>query len=129
MAKKKQELILQIGGAGGSISVWSVSGTDGTISFAVGTDESTLKELMDEKDAEGLNFKSKIRLFHSFADALIDLEKYPWYKLSPMFVHQDFIDPILTAIMPLADERDIDRWKYKMESMGKKDLSTKKKKR
>ena len=115
MAKKKQELILQIGGAGGSISVWSVSGTDGTISFAVGTDESTLKELMDEKDAEGLNFKSKIRLFHSFADALIDLEKYPWYKLSPMFVHQDFIDPVLAAVMTLGGQKELDRWKQRIK--------------
>ncbi|MGB5216869.1 MAG: hypothetical protein WBN66_01095 [Smithella sp.] len=121
MAKKKQELILKIGGAGGSISVWSVSGKDGTISFAVGTDESTLKEFLKGDDANGINFKSKIRVFHSFTEALVSLEKYPWYKLQPMFVHQDFIDPVLKALMVLADEKEVDRWKQDMKYVNELD--------
>ena len=81
MKKNKQELILKVGAAGGSISVWSVSAKDGTRSFVVKTDESTLKELMTKEDAAGITFKSKTRPLRSFADALTVLGRYPWHLL------------------------------------------------
>lgn len=90
MGKKRQELILKVGAAGGSISIWSVNTKDDIRSFVVNTDESTLKDFMDEEDANGLSFKSKTELLNSFADALIVLGQYPGHLLYPMFVHQDF---------------------------------------
>jgi len=114
MKKNKQELILKVGAAGGSISVWSVSAKDGTRSFVVKTDESTLKELMDKEDANGLSFKSKTGPLHSFADALAVLGRYPWHRLTPVFVHQDFIDPILTAVMNLGGEKEVTRWRRRL---------------
>lgn len=115
MKKGEPELILKVGGAGGSISVWSVSAEDGTRSFVVKTDESTLKEFMDEKEANGLSFKSETVPLLSFADALVALGHYPWYHLSPRFVHQDFKEPVLTAVMNLGGEEDVDRWRERIE--------------
>ena len=115
MKKNKQELILKVGAAGGSLSVWSVSAKDGTRSFVVKTDESTLKDFMDEEDANGLSFKSETGPLHSFADALIALGHYPWHRLYPMSVHQDFIDPVLTAVMDLGGEKEVNRWQRKLK--------------
>ena len=39
--KDKQELILKVGSAGGSLSVWAVNAKDGARSFLVKRDEST----------------------------------------------------------------------------------------
>lgn len=114
MNKKKQELILKVGGMGGSISVCSVNAKDGTQSFVVKTDESTLKEFMDEEEANGLSFNSETEPLHSFADALIALGKYPWHQLTPMFVHQDFREPVLTAVMNLGGEKLANRWQRKL---------------
>ena len=115
MKKNKQELILKVGAAGGSISVWSVNAKDGTRSFVVKTDESTLKAFMDEEDANGLSFKSETGSLHSFADALIVLGRDPWHLFSPLFVHQDYIDPVLTAVMNLGGEKEVNRWQRKIE--------------
>ena len=116
MKKNRQELILKVGAAGGSISVWSVSAKDGTRSFMVKTDESTLKELMTKEDAAGITFKSKTGPLISFADALAVLGRYPWHSLYPMFVHQDFIDPVLTAVMNLGGEKEVNRWRRRLNN-------------
>jgi hypothetical protein len=81
----------------------------------VKTDESTLKEFMDEEDANGLSFKSETPPLNSFADALVVLRQYPWQLLYPMFVHQDFIDPVLTAVMNLGGEKLANRWQRKLK--------------
>jgi hypothetical protein len=124
MKKNKQELILKVGAAGGSISVWSVNAKDGTQFFVVTTDESTLKEFMNEEDANGLSFKSKTEPLHSFADALTALGKYPWHLLYPMFVHQDFKDVIFTAVMDLGGEKELSRWQRKLEFVKRRGTST-----
>jgi hypothetical protein len=111
----EQELVLKIGAAGGSLSVWSVNAKDGTRSFLVKQDETTLKEFMPKKDAAGINFKSKTGPLRSFADALPVLGRYPWHLLYPLFVHQDFIDPVLTAVMNLGGEKEVNRWRRKLE--------------
>jgi len=112
---EEQKLILKVGAAGGSLSGWSVNTKDGTPSFVVKTDESTLKEFMDDVDTNGLSFKSKIGSLHSFTDALIVLERYPWHLFSPLFVHQDFIDPVLKAVVNLGGEKEVTRWRRKPE--------------
>jgi len=114
MKKNKQELLLKVGAAGGTISVWSVSAKDSTRSFVVKTDESTLKELMTEEEAAGIAFKSKTGSLNSFADALTVLGRYPWHLLYPMFVHQDFMDPVLTSVMNLGGEKLANRWQRKL---------------
>jgi hypothetical protein len=111
----KQELVLKVGAAGGSLSVWSVNAKDGTRSFVVITDESTLKDFLDKEDASGITFKSKTALLRSFADALDVLGRYPWHRLYPLFVHRDFIDPVLKAVVNLGGEEEANRWRFKLE--------------
>lgn len=123
MKRNKQELILKVGAMGGSISVWSLKSKDGTRSFIVKTDESTLKEFMDEEDANGLCFESKTRPLHSFNEALNDLGQYAWHLLYPTFVHQDFRDQILTAVRDLGGKKEVARWKRKLEFMKRRGSS------
>lgn len=111
----KQELVLKIGAAGGTLSVWSVNAKDGTRSFLVKQDETTLKEFMTKKDASGITFKNKTWLLQFFTDALTILAHYPWSCMSPVFVHQDFLDPVLTAVMNLGGEKEVNRWRRKIE--------------
>ena len=111
----KQELILKIGAAGGSLSIWSISAKDGTRSYLVKQDETTLKEFMTKEDASGISFKSKTGSLQTFADALVILGRYPWHLLYPLFVHQDFIKPVLKAVMNLGGEKEVNRWLRKLK--------------
>jgi hypothetical protein len=110
----EQGLILKIGAAGGSLSVWSVNAKDGTRSFLVKQDESTLKEFMTKEDAAGITFKSKTGPLRTFADALAVLGRYSWHLLYPVFVHQDFIDLVLKAVVNRGGEKEAIRWRHKL---------------
>jgi hypothetical protein len=110
-----QELVLRVGAAGGSLSVWSVSAKDGTRSFLVKQKESTLMALTDKADAAGLKFKSETGLLSSFDDALNVLDRLPWHRLYPLFVHQDFIDPVLTAVAKRGSEDLAREWRFRLE--------------
>ncbi len=111
----EHELILKVGAMGGSLSFWSVNAKDGTRSFVVKTDESTLQAFMDAEDADGLGFKSETEPLHSFAEALAALGRDPWHLFSPLFVHRDFIDPVLTAVKNLGGKEEVKRWRRKLE--------------
>ena len=113
--RDKQELVLKVGAAGGSLSIWSMNAEDGTRSFLVKQDETTLKELMTKEDASGISFKSKTGSLQTCADALVILGRYPWHLLYPLFVHQDFIKPVLKAVMNLGGEKEVNRWRSKLK--------------
>lgn len=114
MKNIEQELILKVGAARGSLSVWIVNDTDGTRSFVVKIDESTLDEIMDWEDMNVISFESETGPLHSFTDALNALGHNPWHLFSPLFVHQDFIDPVFTAVMNLGGENEVKRWRRKL---------------
>jgi len=112
----EQSLILEIGAAGGTLSVWSVNAMDGIRSFLVKQDESTLMEFLDEEeDASNLNYNSETGELCSFDDALDILGRYPWHRLSPIFAHQDFIDPILKAVEKRGGAAEANRWRAKLK--------------
>jgi hypothetical protein len=114
MSKKRQQMVLKIGAAGGTLSVCKVTTEDGTQSFLVKRDESTLKEFMIKEDADGISFKSKIGPLLTFDDALAVLKRYRWHLLTPMLVHKDFREPVLTAVMNLGGEKLANRWQRKL---------------
>ena len=74
---------------------------------------------MTKEEASGITFKSKTGALRSFADALIVLERYPWHLFSPLFVHQDFIDPVLKAVLNLGGEKESRRWRRKLEDQSR----------
>ena len=111
----EQDLILELGAAGGTLSVWSVNATDGVRSFLVKQDESTLMDFLDEEDASNLNYNSETGELRSFDDALDILGRYPWHRLSPIFAHQDFIDPILKAVEKRGGAAEANRWRAKLK--------------
>lgn len=114
--KGKQELMLKVGAAGGSLSIWAVHAKDGTRSFLVKQDESTLRGMLDKEDASTFNYYSETGQLRSFADALDVLGQYPWYGLSPIFVHQDFLDIVLTTVANLGGEKEVHRWQRKLDT-------------
>jgi hypothetical protein len=106
--------VLKVGATGGSLSVWALNAKDGTRSFAVKIDEATLDEIMDYEDSNGICFESETGILHSFNDALNALRHNPWHLFAPLFVHQDFIDPVLTAVMNLGGEKEVIRWRCEL---------------
>jgi tetratricopeptide (TPR) repeat protein len=121
MRENEQELILKIGAAGGSLSVWSLTAKDGTRSFVVKTNETTLKDFMTKEDAAGINFKSKTGQLPSFADALNVLGRHLWHRMTPLFVHEDFIEIVFKAVESRWGKRAAKQWREKADDRRSRD--------
>ncbi len=104
------EVVLEVAAEGGSIVVRRDAAHNGE-RFWIETNEIAIQELLSEEDqrdtspAFGSNFVS------SFAEALEQLDRYPWFQLSPLIVHQEYREAVLAAVRMRVDSRNHDESK------------------
>ena len=82
------EVLLEIGGEGGSLSIQRFRATDGTWKFIFIRDESTMADFLDEEDQIDL-FK-KYPPVETFAEAIQLMNKYPWHELHMITMHPEY---------------------------------------
>jgi hypothetical protein len=70
--------IVEIGGEGGSISLFGWKTDQGDWHFLRETDERSLMDMMPEDDRDGLCFFSKTETVIGWNEALKLLYRYPW---------------------------------------------------
>jgi len=110
-SKDRKEIILDIGGAGGSITLCGVKSPKGKWKFFKQSDESFIFDLLDEEDQEGVTPVSRTKCAFSIEEALMLLSDYPWVKLCPMEVHPNFLDTILAEVRRIGGQKEVGRWK------------------
>ncbi len=112
----QSELVLEIGGEGGSIKLERERSKSGDWVFRVKTDESGIADLHSEEDRAGIgSLVSETPSVHSFQEAISSLDKYPWFKLVPLYVHPDFLAPVLFAVKERGGEAAEARWRQDLE--------------
>ena len=106
-----EEVVLSVGAEGGSLSVYRVPLADGRWDWEVETNEVATYDLLSDDD--DLDVRSSVRRTGatSLGDALTVLDKYPWVRLTPMQVHADYRDVILSAVLERGNGRDQERWR------------------
>jgi hypothetical protein len=109
--KSKAEIILKVGAAGGSLTLFGIKSPDGQWKFFQERNETAAYDLLSEEDREGLTPVSRTPYMHSIENALLSLEQYPWFKLFPMKVHPEFLDEILEEVKRLGVKSEIQRWR------------------
>ena len=103
---KTKELILKIGGAGGSIKLFKINNQ-----FVYTTDESTLMDLLNEEDHEGIEFKSSSELFDTFDLAMTSMmNRYPVFRLYPVEISDDYRTEIKTYYQNYRNKNMNDNW-------------------
>lgn len=111
-----QEVILQVGADGGSISLLGTRNPAGTWRFTSETNESFHADLLSEEEREGLSFDSRDGSVGTFPEAVNLLKKYPWYRLYPLKVHPEFRQSVFDAVIELTkadgvENRNLYEWK------------------
>ncbi|QQE80457.1 hypothetical protein [Alicyclobacillus sp. SO9] len=106
----KEQVIVRVVGEGGSITLWGRQELNGDWNFALGRDESGLADFLDDED-EVLLVSRPRNWVQSFEEGLALLDRYPWKRLSPRWVHEDFRRRVLREVKRdgLAASR-IERW-------------------
>lgn len=94
------EIILAAGAEGGCITLFGYKKPTGLWLYHVTTDETTLLDLLEEEERFSLSLISKqtSRITDNWEEAVTLLSRYPWIELSPMRVHVEFREKILTHI-------------------------------
>ncbi|MCZ7650323.1 MAG: hypothetical protein M5U13_03800 [Thermoanaerobaculia bacterium] len=115
------EVIVEIGGEGGSIALLGVRDTAGGWHFRLDRDESTLAELLpDELDPASLCGRSG--WVASWEEALVLLDRYPWHRLYPLGLHLEFRERILAAVAARAAAEERETAAYIAHSWERADL-------
>jgi hypothetical protein len=93
------ETVLEVGAEGGSLSILRQWNEHGTWEYRCLRDEMTISELLPEGESvnrDDLFEKSDHE--DKFEDALLRLDQYPWFRLIPLKVHEDFADLMLREV-------------------------------
>ena len=85
MPEVKSELILEVGAEGGSIKLLGTRVSNGW-HFRVSTSENYGEDI----DGTSLKASGESEWVNSWASALGLLDRYPWHRLHPLFVHPEF---------------------------------------
>lgn len=105
------ETILELGGEGGSLTLFGNINAVGQWHFWTNTDETSYLELLDEEDLRGLgSLTSTSESVASLPEAVVLLDKYPWYQLTPLQVHPNFRNAILDEVKKRGTPEEVDRW-------------------
>jgi hypothetical protein len=91
------DVVLEVGSEGGTITLLREK-ADGIWHFWVDTDETGTYEALSEEDQEGVSPRSQSRLIPSFNEALDLLDRYPWIRMSPVSIHQEYREVVLMAV-------------------------------
>lgn len=90
---RNMELILEIGGEGGGITLYGANTNSGWV-FCLAVLDHSLQLAGEDKAIERMS-----EFVHSWGDALALLDHYPWSQLSPLFVHPEFQENVLKAVV------------------------------
>ncbi|MBV9081269.1 MAG: hypothetical protein JOZ62_01235 [Acidobacteriaceae bacterium] len=94
----RREVVLRIGGEGGSLTLVRQRTADEQWQFRIETNETALYDMLSDEDRNGIEFSSQTGYVRSFEQALELLDRYPWFDLYPIEVHPAFVEAVLREV-------------------------------
>jgi hypothetical protein len=117
MSRDQVEIILKIGAAGGSLTLFGVKSPDDQWKFFTERNETAAYDLLSEEDQAGITPFSRTPYIHSIEEALLSLAEYSWFLLTPMEIHPEFQNKILAEVKHLGGKSAIERWERRLKMM------------
>jgi hypothetical protein len=106
-----RETVLEIGSEGGSLTLVRQKNAGGDWEFRVERNETALYDLLSDEDRNGIEFASQTGYVRSFQEALRLLDRYPWFRLHPIWVNPEFLNAVLLEVKKRGGEVDETRWR------------------
>lgn len=97
MSKETKQVIVSIGGEGGSITLFGFKDIEGKWQFMLNTDESVMSDFDNTLTPEDVIRNSGI--VSTWEGAIKLLDRYPWISLIPLEVHSEFRNKIWESIL------------------------------
>ncbi len=99
MSNPEKEIILEVGGEGGSLTIVGTLDSEYGWRFSTGSDESILSDILPEEDQDGIEFHRRSNSVGSLDEALGLLDRYPWHRLYPLQIHSEFRQRIYDVVL------------------------------
>lgn len=109
MPKPPEEIILEIGAEGGSLTIFGIRDPECGWRFINERNEAAMCGMLPE-DEPGPEFYERSGYVPSLDEALDSLDRYPWHKLYPLRVHPDFRQKIFDVVVSRFEAEGEDRW-------------------
>jgi hypothetical protein len=115
-------VVLEVGAEGGSLTLIGRDSDDGAWRFARITDDQTWALFGDEDVPITAPDLTSLVWVDSWEEGLSLMDRYPWVRLSPQYVHPDFVERVRAALEerlkdvdPDGAERVRGRWEWRFE--------------
>ena len=111
----QSEIIVKVGAEGGNLTLYGVRTGNGWI-FSRNVIDQSLLLLTD-----GPEIRHTSETVDSWPEALKLLDEYPWHRLSPREVHQEFRQAVFDGVVERFQREGeqspsrLDRWKYRCD--------------
>ena len=92
-------IILEVGSEGGLLTILGKRETGGEWKFVIKRNETALCDMLPVEEQSGLVFYESSGWVGSLAEVLVLLDRYPWHRLCPVTVHEEFRQAILDAVV------------------------------
>jgi hypothetical protein len=108
------ETIVEIGAAGGSLTLQGRRDAGGHWQFRTVTDEADLYVMLGEEPT----VPTTLPWVSLWDEALALLDRYPWPKLHPIAVHSEFKETVLAAVAAHSEggSQTAERWRNRLEA-------------
>ena len=116
-ADRSPETILKLGAEGGGISLFGYKGDDARWTFFATLIDHTPTLLMGEDTGEPINRQTAPVSGWENALVLLDNKFRYWPRLSPITIHLDFRDAVLTAVRARVGNEEAGRWAERIETI------------
>jgi TPR repeat protein len=107
-----REVVLEVGAEGGSLTLLRGRNKSKGWRFWIDRDERALYDLLSKEDrSEIANYFASTEYAQSFDEALKLLDKYPWFRLYPVYVHPEFVNAVLFEVGNRGGAEETTRWR------------------
>ncbi len=115
-------VVLEVGAEGGSLTLIGRENDDGTWRFARITNDQTWALFGDEDVPVTVPDLTSLTWVDDWEAGLRLMDRYPWVRLSPQYVHPEFVEPVRAAVEerlrdvdPQGAERTRGNWEWRFE--------------
>lgn len=122
-----REVVLEVGGEGGSLTLLRERAEDGNWRFRLESAETALSDVLcEDGNASRGRELAEAHCANSLQKAFTLLDRYPWFRLTPLEIHPEFLDAVIDQVRRRGGGHEEKRWRehvHHMTAWGSRDAS------
>ncbi|WP_348262864.1 HNH endonuclease [Telmatobacter sp. DSM 110680] len=110
-----QQTVLEVGAEGGTLAIVRQRNQRGTWEYWTLRDETTMLDVLPKDElGDGVALFEQSAHVDKFEDALLRLDKYPWFRFVPTTVSDEFTDLVLSEVEKRGGKEAVIEWSERL---------------